>query len=171
MHGKSLLRTSESSRFLKWASLWCFEEGKKMMESWNFMLNFCTFSVGGCWSQPMLLFWKLVDETQNLKPREPTIHHNSIKFWVLLPIRADLLCTLQCEIPCKFLFLFRIFIGFGFDEKNKIRNGNIYILCNIHKQMLLKIQVYNTKAPAEICTDSFYLYFYLTYSVFCQSVI
>ena len=32
------------------------------------MLNFSTFSVRGCWAQPMSLFWKLVDETQISKP-------------------------------------------------------------------------------------------------------
>ena len=59
---KSLLRISESSRFL--IQLYfdfffkCFLVG-----SWNIMLNFSTFSVGGCWGQPMLLFSKLVDET------------------------------------------------------------------------------------------------------------
>ena len=30
----------------------------------NFSLIFGTLSVGGCWGQPMLLFWKLVDKTQ-----------------------------------------------------------------------------------------------------------
>ena len=46
----------------------------------------------------MLLFWKLVDETQNFKPREPSMHRTSIKLLILLPVRADFLCTLQCEI-------------------------------------------------------------------------
>ena len=27
-------------------------------------------------------------------------HHNSMKLWILLPLRADLFCTLQCETPC-----------------------------------------------------------------------
>ena len=38
----------------------------------NFSLIFGTFSVGGCWGQAMLLFWKLVDETQMTAPREYT---------------------------------------------------------------------------------------------------
>ena len=66
----------------------------------NFSLISDTLSAGGCWGQPMLLFWKLVDKTQMYKPPEPTRHHNSIKSLVLLPLRADLLCTLQCETPC-----------------------------------------------------------------------
>jgi hypothetical protein len=53
----------------------------------------------------MLLFLKLVDETQISKPLEPTRHHNSIKLWILLPLRADLLVTLQYEIPCIFVSL------------------------------------------------------------------
>ena len=27
-------------------------------ESWNIILNFCTFSVGGCWGQVRSFFWK-----------------------------------------------------------------------------------------------------------------
>ena len=46
-------------------------------------------------------FLKLVDATQILKPPEPTTHHSSIKLLILLPLRADLLCTLQYETPCK----------------------------------------------------------------------
>ena len=30
------------------------------VESWNIILNFSTFSVGGCWGKPKLLFFKLV---------------------------------------------------------------------------------------------------------------
>ena len=66
----------------------------------NFSLIFDTLSVGGCWGQPMLLFWKLVDETQISKHLEPTRHHNSIKLWSLLSLRADLLYILQYETPC-----------------------------------------------------------------------
>ena len=39
----------------------------------KFSLTYNTFSVGGCWGQPILLFWKLVDETKSL---------------ILLPLRA-----------------------------------------------------------------------------------
>ena len=67
----------------------------------NFSLIFDTLSVGGCWDQPMLLFWKLVDETQISKPPEPTMNHNLMKWLILLPIRAELLFTLQYEIPCR----------------------------------------------------------------------
>ena len=41
-----------------------FEEKSFLVESWSIRLNFRNFSVGGCWGQPILLFWKLVDETQ-----------------------------------------------------------------------------------------------------------
>ena len=46
----------------------------------------------------MLLFLKLVDAI--LTPPEPTTHHSSIKLLILLPLRADLPCTLQYETPC-----------------------------------------------------------------------
>ena len=49
--------------------------GTKLFNSGHFLWNgswktqlftniFCTLSDGGCWGRPMLLFWKLVDETQ-----------------------------------------------------------------------------------------------------------
>ena len=86
--GKSLLRTSESSMSLNSALFGCFEKKKFWVESRNITLNFSTFSVRGCWGQPILLFWKLVDETQMVKPPEPTIYHNSKKYLILLPLRA-----------------------------------------------------------------------------------
>ena len=48
----------------------------------------------------MLIFWTLIEETQKSTPLEPTRHHNLIKLWILLPLRADLFVTLQYEIPC-----------------------------------------------------------------------
>ena len=38
----------------------------------NFSLIFGTLSVGGCWGQPLLFFWKLVDDTQMPKPQKHT---------------------------------------------------------------------------------------------------
>ena len=43
-----------------------------------------------------------------------TRHHNSLKLSILLPVRANLLCNLQCETPCsrapktKFGFIFKL---------------------------------------------------------------
>ena len=70
-------------------------------QKFSFPLISDTLSVGGCWDQPILLLKKLVDATQILKPPQPTTHHSSIKLLILLPLRADLLCTLQYETPCK----------------------------------------------------------------------
>jgi hypothetical protein len=53
---------------LNLALFWCFEKIFFVVESWNIKLNFSTFSVGGCWGQTVLLFWKLVDETQMGNP-------------------------------------------------------------------------------------------------------
>ena len=54
----------------------------------NFMLNFSTFSVGGCWGQPMLLFWKQIEETQMSKPPEATRCPILEKILVLLSLRV-----------------------------------------------------------------------------------
>ena len=67
--------TSEWSRSLNSALFWCFE--KKMFGGImkNIMLNLSIFSVGGCWGQPMSLFWKNFDETQMLNIGEHANHH------------------------------------------------------------------------------------------------
>ena len=54
--GKSLMRTSESSMFWISALFWYFEKIEFGVESLKTILNFRTFSVWGCWGQPMLLF-------------------------------------------------------------------------------------------------------------------
>ena len=71
-----------------------------LTESWKFLLNFSTFSIGGCWGQSMLLFWKLVDKTQISKPQDHTdnFKHNPIS--IFLSVRPKLLLTFQYEIPC-----------------------------------------------------------------------
>ena len=98
--GKSPLRTSESSMSLNSAIFGCFEKKKFWVESRNIPLNFSTFSVGGWWGQPMLFFWKLDDKTQMVKPPKPTIHHNSKKFLILLPLRAIYFRLFHYETPC-----------------------------------------------------------------------
>ena len=84
--------------------------GTKMTNTGPFLWNgwskiqiftdFSIFSAGGCWGQPMLFFWKLICETQISKPPEATRHHNSTKLLILVPLRANLLCTLHYETPC-----------------------------------------------------------------------
>ena len=84
--------------------------GTKMTNScqflWNssskiqFFTDFSTFSAGGCWGQPMLLFWKLGQETQMSTPPEATRHHISTQLLVLLHLRAIYFSTFQYETPC-----------------------------------------------------------------------
>ena len=69
----------------------------------HFSLISGTFSFGGCWCQPMLLFWKLVDETQISKPLEATRHHNLTKSLILLPFRAIWFRPFQYDTPCRFV--------------------------------------------------------------------
>ena len=54
--------TNEDFRVIQVVELsfiFCFGTIFVLVESWSIMLNFSTFSVRGCWGQPMLLFWKL----------------------------------------------------------------------------------------------------------------
>ena len=61
----------------------------------NFSLIFDTLSVGGCWGQPMLLFWKLVDETRKSTPRElvpnntTSIHHKRSALWIFTSQKSN----------------------------------------------------------------------------------
>ena len=69
-------------------------------QKFNFSLIFDTFSVGGCWGQPMLLFWKLVDETQISKPQNHTDTFIQNLTSIFLSVRPKLLVTFHYEIPC-----------------------------------------------------------------------
>ena len=53
----------------------------------------------------MLLFLKVIDETQMVKPPEPTSHHNSKKYLILLPLRAIYFRSLYYETPCMMILL------------------------------------------------------------------
>ena len=77
-----------------------WKKNNLLVEWWNILLNFRTFSVGGCWCQPMLFFWKLVDKTQMSTPPEPTRDHKSMKLLIFLPLRAFYFSTFQYETPC-----------------------------------------------------------------------
>ena len=63
------------------------------------MLNFRTFSVEGCWGQPRLLFWKLVDETQISKPLQLIRHQNSKKYWSFYPSELNYFSHFSMRYP------------------------------------------------------------------------
>ena len=48
----------------------------------------------------MLLFYKLVQETQMSTPPKATRCHNLTKLLILLPLRDNSKSTFQCETPC-----------------------------------------------------------------------
>ena len=66
----------------------------------NFFFYISTISVRGCWGQPMLIFWKLVDETQMPTTPEATSHHSLRKFSILLPLRNIMNHSFHYETPC-----------------------------------------------------------------------
>ena len=47
------------------------------------------------------------DETQMVKHLEPTIHHNSKKYLILLPLRVIYFRSFHYETPCKYVALYR----------------------------------------------------------------
>ena len=64
---------------LEFSLILIFLKNIDLIESWNIILKFSTFFVGGCWGQLMLLSWKQVHETQISKPLEATRHHHLTK--------------------------------------------------------------------------------------------
>ena len=87
-----------------------------LTESWKFLLNFSTFSIGGCWGQSMLLFWKLVDKTQISKPQDHTDNFKHNPIGIFLSVRPKLLLTFQYEIPCMSNKL-----GYSMDNGNRLK--------------------------------------------------
>jgi hypothetical protein len=83
---------------------WSYFYGMDYQKS-KFSLIYGTFSDGGCWGQPMLLFWKLVDETQISKPQEYTDTFKRNLTCIFLSVRAILKETFQCETPCTYELL------------------------------------------------------------------
>ena len=73
---------------LEFSFILMFWKNIDLVDSWNIILKFTTFFVGGCWGQLMLLFRKLVDETQMSTTPEATSYHSLRKFSILLPLRA-----------------------------------------------------------------------------------
>ena len=72
-----------------------------------------------CWRllRPMLLFGKLVDETQIYKPHEPARHQKSIKLLllILLPLRAIYFRPYHYETPCSWYLTIQLFKTFFFN--------------------------------------------------------
>ena len=71
-------------------------------QKYKFSLISVSFSVGGCWGQNMLLFWKLVDETQIPQSQEYTDTFKQNLTCTFLSIRGNLKYTLCHEGPCRF---------------------------------------------------------------------
>ena len=69
-------------------------------QKYKFPLISVSFSVGGCWGQNMLLFWKLVDETQIPQSQEYTDTFKQNLTCTFLSIRGNLEYTLCHEGPC-----------------------------------------------------------------------
>ena len=69
-------------------------------QKYKFSLISVSFSVGGCWGQNMLLFWKLVDETQIPQSQEYTDTFKQNLTCTFLSIRGNLKYTLCHEGPC-----------------------------------------------------------------------
>ena len=63
-------------------------------------LIYGTVSVRGCWGQPILLFWKLEEESQMSKCPEATRHHNSTKLLIFPSLRAIQFRPFQYDTPC-----------------------------------------------------------------------
>ena len=72
----------------------------------------------------MLLFWKLVEETQMSKSLEGTRHHNSTKLLIFLPLRAIYFYLLHYETPCNesIMFFFLCFFKNLYQVYKTVKN-------------------------------------------------
>jgi hypothetical protein len=55
----------------------------------QFLNDICTFSVRGCWDQPILFFWKLVDETLISKSQDFRTTYKQILACIFLHCRPS----------------------------------------------------------------------------------
>ena len=62
--------------------------------------NICTFSVGGCWGQPILLFLKTGWWNSNTKPQNFRTTFKQILVCIFLSVTVNSKVTLLYEIPC-----------------------------------------------------------------------
>ena len=95
---KFLILMVWSSMAPKWPILviFCRMDNQKS----NFSLIYGALSDGGCWGQPMLLFQKLVDETQMPKPQKLTDTFILTKKLFLLGLRGLQSISNPVERPC-----------------------------------------------------------------------
>ena len=94
----------------------------------EFFIDISTFSVRGCWGQPMLLFWKLGDETQMPTTHEATRHHNSKKYWSFSVSLVSLWDTLYLDFNICMLLLFWVHMNWNFKTtySNEYDNFTIF---------------------------------------------
>ena len=93
-----------------------------LVESWNIILNFCTFCVEGCWGQPMLLFWK---------PQPLIVHITSMKLSTMIckylsyhfNVRHPVVFSPQKENLCfgRWTNIFSIFSSFKQHDQTNFR--------------------------------------------------
>ena len=104
--GKSLMRTSESSR---------------------------SFSVGDCWGQQILLLWKLVDEIEITNPQDSRTLFNQILAYIFLSVRVIQLLHFNMRYLVKYLK--RSFYNHDFSIERRLRIAKvvIYLLFSIFR--------------------------------------
>ena len=84
----------------------------------------------------MLLFWKLVDETQMGNSRDNTVRDISSKFSIFLPLRAIYFRSYQYETPCRLCSKWK--------ENHVIRRillGSYYETIMLHAWFLITIGI------------------------------
>ena len=114
----------------KWPILvpFCGMDHKKS----NFLLISDTLSIGGCWGQLMLLFWKLVDETQMGNPCDHAARDILSKLSILLPLRAVYFRSYQYETPCTSAIMNAIAVNMQ-EDYNNARDSKLTIKIDLSK--------------------------------------
>ena len=96
-------------------------------------MNFSTFSVRGCWGQPMLLFWKpRMDIKIFLSQNSKTTFKQDFTY-TFQSVRANSWNTVQCETPCSCNI---VFLQRGWQSTVLQQCLALQIACWLHRFLL-----------------------------------
>ena len=117
--------------------IFCGMDHQKSKLFTDIWYHFCQ----GCWGQCMLVFWKLVDETQISKPQKYTNTFKQTLTCLFLAVRVNLKEAFQYEVLFMYLALYTVKC-FLCKESNKQKSGGEYYLLGL--EFLIMYSVYRT---------------------------
>ena len=128
----------------------------------NFSLIFGILSVRGCWGQPILLFWKLFDETQMSKNQDVKTNFKQNTTCIFLSVRHELLLSVHIETPCRthFFYISKSYIEFELHYSSSPRDSRGLKKAKMHENFefvwLIQPDLNKVKKECKICKKHMY---------------